>query len=94
MGVIEFIEEEVRSHIDSKNYFLIKYSDDKFRKEAIDIILKLINKYEIFDFHIEEKEAFKESKVFYNYHTLFTKENINNKEYIYSKFLDLSKITQ
>ncbi len=54
----------------SKNYFLIKYKSEEQRKKYSDLVLKLIRKHEIKDYHIGEEEAFQEPRVLYNYKTV------------------------
>jgi len=59
------------------NHFIIKFKTEEIRKKYAILINKLIQKHEIYNFHIEEKEAYIESKIIYNGHTLTKKEDIN-----------------
>jgi hypothetical protein len=52
------------------NYFLIKYKNEEERVAYSDLIIRLAKNHELKDFHIEEKEAFKDSRVLYNMHTV------------------------
>jgi hypothetical protein len=54
----------------SENYFILKYKNENDRKYMVENILKIVRKHEIYDFHIEEKKAYKENRIIYNYHTL------------------------
>lgn len=54
----------------SKNYFLIKYKSEVQRKKYSDLVLKLVRKFEIKDYHIGEEEAFQEPRVLYNCKTV------------------------
>ena len=50
------------------NYFLIKYNNEQEREAYSDLVLRLAKNYELKDFHVEEKHAYQESRVLYNFH--------------------------
>ena len=54
----------------AKHYFLIKYKNEKQRKNYSSVVLSLVKEHELKDFHINEEHAFKESRVMYNMKTV------------------------
>jgi len=73
--------------VNCPHYFIIKYKSEAQRIKFSDILMHFVKKYELKDFHIEEKKAFLETKVFYNYHTLVD-ENMHSIENIEERFLE------
>lgn len=55
---------------ESLNHFLIKYSNEEERLFLSESIIKLIQKHELTDFHVEEKKAFLDTRIMYNQVTL------------------------
>jgi len=76
--------------ISDPNHFIIKYKNEDIRKRYAQILNKIIQKHEIYNFHIEEKEAYIDNKIIYNGHTLTKKENITFEEFnnIFTKYLE------
>lgn len=61
---------------ESPNYFIIKYRNDEIRKRYAEMIMHIIKKHEITDFHVEEKKAFMRNRILYNMKTIGVGENI------------------
>jgi len=72
------------------HYFLIKYQTEDERITFAKMVMNLVKKYELKDFHLEEKKAFVETKVFYNYHTL-EKGKVTSPESFEENFLKFFK---
>lgn len=64
------------------HYFLIKYETEAQRRKLSELVIKLVKKFEISDFHIEEKEAFKTVRVMYNNHTLLVGDDATYEELV------------
>lgn len=62
------------------HHFLIKYKSEAERVYFSNLIISIVKKFEIKDFHIEEKKAFMQTKIFYNMHTLTVTPNIKYEE--------------
>ena len=60
-----------------EHHFIIKYDTKQTKDEYVELILKLIKKHEIKDYHIEEKKAFLKPKLKYNLHTISKNSKIN-----------------
>lgn len=54
----------------SPNHFLIKYKNEENRKKFAEIVMKFVQKHEIKDFHIEEKQAYEEERILFNLRTV------------------------
>ncbi|MCA9495475.1 MAG: hypothetical protein KC589_00915 [Nanoarchaeota archaeon] len=70
-----------KGRADAKHYFVIKYKTKEEKESMSEKVLRLVKYHELNDFHIEEKPAYTETKVRYNYHTIvrgsdFTQEEL------------------
>lgn len=54
----------------SLNHFLIKYANEDERKFLADLVVKVIQKHELTDFHVEEQKAYLDTRILYNFVTI------------------------
>lgn len=56
--------------VNSPNHFLIKYKTEDERVKFSAMVLEIVKKHEVKDFHVEEKKAFVQNRILYNMHTI------------------------
>jgi len=61
---------------ESPNHFIIRYRTDEIRKKYAEMIMHIIRKHEVTNFHVEEKKAFMRNRILYNMKTIGSGENI------------------
>ncbi len=70
----------IRGKVEAPHYFILKYRNEAERTRFSTEVMRLIKKYELKDFHVEEKKAFLQNRIIYNMHTISEGSQVNSLE--------------
>jgi len=84
---MSFFEDDKVDNEHDKHHFIIKYKNEKERKDLGRFLLNLIQKYELKNFNVMEEKAFTESRIIYNEHSIAHEGDSFTKKKIEEEFL-------